>query len=179
MSEEPRVIRQWRFTPPPGATEIFVDAGTNTNKVRIDLTDGLYKTLAPKKTGAHFALGARRFVSEHSDLGARLELDDVQGHSLIGFRAFDYRYRFDGPLAATLFIGAARYALRLPAYGIYYGAGAQWRNVLPGWDLGIDWRYANSIARDNLLPGDPVSAIGRVDSFYDVTSWTFSVSRHF
>ncbi len=159
--------------------EIFVDAGTNTNKVRIDLTDGLYKTLAPKKTGAHFALGARRFVSEHSDLGARLELDDVQGHSLIGFRAFDYRYRFDGPLAATLFIGAARYALRLPAYGIYYGAGAQWRNVLPGWDLGIDWRYANSIARDNLLPGDPVSAIGRPDSFYDVTSWTFSVSRHF
>ena len=120
--------------------EIFVDAGASSNKVRIDLTDGLNKTLTPKKTGAHFALGARRFVSEHTDLGARLELDDVQGHSLIGFRAVDYRYRFNGPLAAGFFIGAARYALRLPAYGIYYGAGAQWRNVLPGWDLGIDWR---------------------------------------
>ncbi|MDB6089265.1 MAG: hypothetical protein JWN85_2049, partial [Gammaproteobacteria bacterium] len=59
--------------------EIFVDAGANMNNIRVDLTDGRYKTTTPSATGAHFAIGARRFVSEHSDLGARLELDDVQG----------------------------------------------------------------------------------------------------
>jgi len=59
-----------------------------------------------------------------------------------GFRALDYRYRFHSPLAFTFFVGAARYALATPAYGIYYGAGLQWRNIRPHWDLGFDYRYA-------------------------------------
>ena len=33
-------------------------------------------------------------------------------------------------------------------------------------DLGIDLRYGDKIARDNLLPTDPQS---RPDSFYDLT----------
>jgi hypothetical protein len=145
----------------------------------VDLTD-----LAPRKTGsfnygAHLAIGARRFVSDHSDLGARIEADDVQGHSLLGVRALDYRYRFHSPLAFTFFVGAARYALATPAYGIYYGAGLQWRNILPHWDLGFDYRYANSVARDHLLPSDPVSTLPRNDSFYNISLFTLSVSRTF
>ena len=159
--------------------ELFIDAGANANRVRVDLVDGAHKTTTPTSESYHFALGARRFVSEHSDLGARLELDDVRGYKLLGFRALDYRYRFNSPLALGVFLGADRYALRLPAYGIYYGIEAQWRNLLPGWDMTAAFRYADSIARDNLLPGDPVSPIHRIDSFYDVTSVTLSITRNF
>jgi hypothetical protein len=107
-----------------------------------------------------------------------LEADDVQGHSLIGVRALDYRYRFKRrPLALSFFLGAARYALATPAYGLYYGAGLQWRNVRPGWDLGFDYRYANSVARDHLLPSDPQSP--RPDSFYNISLFTVSISRNF
>jgi hypothetical protein len=161
------------------AGELFVDAGTNVNRQNIDLTTASTRFNGPYGYGAHFAAGARRFVSDHSDLGARVEFDNIQGHSLIGVRGLDYRYRFHGPLALSVFIGAARYALATPAYGIYYGAGLQWRNVLPGWDVGADYRYANSVARDHVLPNDPPNVGGRSDSFYNISIFTFSISRHF
>lgn len=157
--------------------ELFVDAGGNINRQNIDLTSATTRYNGPVGYGYHFAVGARRFVSDHSDLGARVEFDSIQGSSLIGVRALDYRYRFNSPLTLGFFLGAARYALATPAYGIYYGIGTQWRDVLPGWDLNFDVRYANSVARDHLLPSDPASA--RPDSFYDITSATLSISRHF
>jgi len=83
---------------------------------------------------------------------------------------------FDARLRQAL---DARWALGTPAYGIYYGVGVQWRNVLPGLDVGLDYRYDDSVARDHLLPSDPVSPIGRPDSFYDITGEVLSLSYHF
>jgi hypothetical protein len=165
--------------PPEKVGELFVDAGANGSKESVDLTSVTTKYQVPIRYGYHFAVGARRFVSDRSDLGTRVEIDEAQGHSLIGVRGLDYRYRFRGPLALNVFIGAARYALATPAYGIYYGAGVQWRNVLPGWDLGVDLRYADSVARDHLVPSDPANVNGRPDSFYNILSTTVSISRHF
>ena len=159
--------------------ELFVDVGANSNRINVDLTSAATRATGPVGYGPHFAFGARRFVSTHSDLGARVEIDQVQSHNLLGVRALDYRYRFDGHLALSFFIGAARYSLATPAYGIYYGAGLQWRNLLPGWDVGADYRYADSVARDHLLPGDPPNVGGRNDSFYNISTFTFSLSRHF
>jgi hypothetical protein len=159
--------------------ELFIDAGANASRQSVDLTSATTRTTGSIHYGYHYGIGARRFVSDHSDLGARVEVDDIQGHSLIGVRALDYRYRFNGPVALSFFMGAARYALATPAYGIYLGAGAQWRNVLPGWDLGVDFRYADSIARDHLLPSDPPNIGERNDSFYNIVTTTLSVSRHF
>jgi len=159
--------------------EIFVDVGGNANRQNIDLTSATNRYNGPWGYSGHFALGARRFVSDHSDLGARAEFDNIQGHSLIGVRALDYRYRFRGPLALNVFLGAARYNLATPAFGFYYGAGLQWRNLLPHWDVGVDYRYANSVARDHLLPTDPPNIGDRSDSFYNISIFTFSVSRTF
>jgi hypothetical protein len=157
--------------------EIFVDVGANANRQNIDLTTAATRYNSSIGSGPHFALGARRFVSDHSDLGARIEADQVQGSNLLGVRFLDYRYRFNNPLALSVFLGAARYNLATPAYGIYYGLGLQWRNVLPGWDFGVDYRYANSVARDHLLITDP--QVPRPDSFYDITSITAAISKHF
>jgi Capsule assembly protein Wzi len=162
-------------TDKPG--EIFVDAGVHRYQVTVDLENSSEKTTGPQKTGYHFAIGARRAVSTHNDLGTRVELEDVDGHTLIGVRLVDYRYRFRGPIALDAFLGAARYALGTPAYGFYYGVGAQWRNVLPGWDVGLDVRYDDTLARDHLLQGDPSGP--RPDSFYYVLGAIFSISYHF
>lgn len=161
------------------SAEWFVSAGTNIDKVRVDLQTIATRTTTPRETSAHAAIGVRRVATERSDVGARLEFDDIEGHSLIGFRLIDYRYRFDGPLAIGVFLGAARYGLATPAYGFYYGAGVQWRNVLPGWDVGAEFRYADSVARDHLLPSDPVNIPPRNDSFYDIVMGTFAVTYHF
>jgi hypothetical protein len=157
--------------------EIFVDAGVHRYQVTVDLENSADKTTDPQKTGYHFAVGARRAVSEHNDLGSRVEVENVEGRSLVGVRLVDYRYRFHGPIALNAFLGAARYALATPAYGFYYGVGAQWRNVLPGWDLGVDVRYDDTLARDHLLASDPHGP--RPDSFYYVLGAIFSISYHF
>ena len=158
-------------------SEIFVSGGYNIYRVRTDLTDEPLRTTGPREDGYHFEVGARRAVSEHNDLGTRLELDDIDGHSLIGVRLLDYRYRFWGPLAADAYFGAARYALATPAYGFYYGLGLEWRNVLPHLDIGVDFRYDDSIARDHLLPSDP--HVNRPDSFYDIWGGIAKLTYHF
>jgi hypothetical protein len=126
----------------------------------------------------HIGIGARRAVSSRSDLGVRAELDRINDHMLLAVRALDYRYRTHGPLAFSAFLGAARYDLATPAYGYYFGAGVQWRNILPKLDLGLDWRYADKVARDKLLPTDP-GTDPRPDSFYDITSYSLVASYRF
>jgi Capsule assembly protein Wzi len=158
--------------------ELFVDAGVNANRVRVDLQKGLPITTSSVAEGPHIGVGARRAVSQRNDLGVRVEYDgDVDGHGLIGFRALDYRHRFGDIFALGLFGGVARYDLATPAYSIYVGAGGQWRNVLPKWDLGLDFRYAQNVARDHVLPSDPGGV--RPDSFYKIETATLYVTRRF
>jgi len=157
--------------------EWFVDAGANASKVHEDLQQGLPIVASKLGFGPHFGIGARREVASSNDLGVRIEYDQVDGHALVGFRALDYRYRFDGPIALGLFGGAARYNLATPAFSIYYGGGAQWRDVIPNWDLNLEYRHAQNLARDHLLASDPAGT--RPDSFYKVDGAVVFVSRRF
>jgi hypothetical protein len=158
----------------PRGAELFADAGINFSELSIRL-DGSPADTKSLGAAAHFAIGARRAVSERSDLGVRAEFDDVDGDLLFSVRALDYRYRFRNPLAVSVFLGASRLDLATPAYGYYYGAGVQWRNLFPHTDVGVDLRYGDKIARDKLLPSDPPSD-KRPDSFYDLTGATLSIS---
>jgi hypothetical protein len=163
--------------PDEHGAEVFVDAGVNVNQVRADLGPPIPVTRSSVAVGPHFGLGARRAVSEFNDLGVRLELDEVDGHSLIGVRAIDYRHRFGDTFALGLFAGVDRYNLATPAYSEYAGIGVQWRNVIPKWDLGFDFRYGQNIARDHVLPTDPSGV--RPDSFYKISSGVLYISRTF
>jgi hypothetical protein len=163
--------------PAEHGAERFVDAGMNVNRVRTDLERGIPITTSKLGYGPHIGLGARRAVSAHNDLGVRAEFDVVQHHLLIGVRALDYRYRFTDSLAAGIFLGVARYNVATPAYSLYYGLGASWRNVLPKWDLSIDFRHAQNVARDHVLKSDPQGV--RPDSFYKIDTGLLYVSRRF
>jgi hypothetical protein len=160
----------------PRGAELFVDAGLNFSELAVRL-DGSPAHNQRLGAAAHFAIGARRAVTERSDFGVRAELDDLDGDMLLSVRALDYRYRFHNPLAVSVFLGASRFDLATPAYGYYYGAGVQWRNLLPNVDLGLDLRYGDKIARDKLLAHEPPST-KRPDSFYDLTGATLSLSYH-
>jgi hypothetical protein len=162
----------------PDGAELFVDAGATASKVQIRVGDGSPNVTTDAEIAAHFGLGARRAVSQRSDLGVRLELDQVDDEYLLAVRALDYRYRFSNPLALTFFVGAARYDLATPAYGYYIGAGAQWRNIMRRFDLSLDFKYADKVARDKLLPTDP-GTDPRPDSFYDVSAATLSLTYRF
>src|SRR5215472_2863386 len=166
--------------PEHAGAEWFVDAGVNASRVNIDLNGALPTTTTSLGFGPHFGIGARRAVSHNNDLGVRAEFDTVDGHSLIGVRPLDWRYRFGDAFALGAFGGVDRYDLATPAYSIYLGGGLQWRNflgALRGWDLGLEVRHGQNIARDKVLPTDVSGP--RPDSFYKITSGVLYISRRF
>jgi hypothetical protein len=163
--------------PDEHGAERFVDAGVSFNEVRTDLEPGIPITSSKWGFDPHLGLGARRAVTANNDLGVRIELDEADGHSLIGVRALDYRYRFSKDFALGLFVGVARYNLATPAYSMYAGLGSEWRNILPKWDLGLDFRHAQNIARDHVLASDPQGV--RPDSFYKIDTGLLYLSRRF
>jgi len=157
--------------------EVYVDAGVNANKVRTNTEPNLPSTESSVGFGPHFGMGARRAVTQNNDLGVQLELDQVDDHLLIGVRAIDYRYRFTDAFALGLFLGVNRYNLATPAYSLYGGLGAQWRNILPKWDLGLEFRHGQNIARDHILASDPQGP--RPETFYKIDSGLLSIARRF
>jgi Capsule assembly protein Wzi len=162
----------------PDGAELFVDAGLNYGDANVDITGVTQRYDSPYHVTPDLAFGARRAVSDHQDLGVQLQADDLNNRALYTFRALDYRWRFNNPLALSVFAGASRYNLGTPAYGFSFGAGAQWRNLLPGWDLGLDYMYGIKVARLRLLPSDPQSGT-RPDSFYDISLLRLYLSKKF
>jgi len=159
--------------------QIFLSAGVNVLRLDYQFTNTSPTEQHPAKSGASFGLGARRAVSQHNDLGARIDVDTTEGGTLLGVRLIDWRWRFDNPLAVGAFFGAARYSLATPAYGIYVGAGLQWRDILPHLDAALEGRFYDNIARDRLLPGEPNPSPSQPDSFYSFYGAVFSLIYHF
>jgi hypothetical protein len=160
----------------PAFADIFVDAGAQTSRVKARIAN-VEDTTETTESGIHLGIGASRRVGEQSELGARLEADTLGSDLLLAVRALDYRYHISERVAVSAFLGAARLDLATPAYGYYLGGGLQLRDVMPRFDVNVDLRYGDKVARDNLLPSDPQG--GSPDNFYDVLSLSAYVSYRF
>jgi hypothetical protein len=157
------------------AAEGFVDFGAHTTSIEADIAT-LPDKVESDATGWHVGIGLRRELTQGS-IGARLELDDLDGDLLLSVRALDYRRHLSQRFALTAFAGAARLDLDTPAYGYYFGGGVQVKDLWPRWSLGIDLRIGDKLARDNVLPTDPQG--GRPDNFYDLSGISIYLSRGF
>jgi hypothetical protein len=156
--------------------EAFLDLGVNVSRIdsRIALEPDW---MSSNSGGVHIGLGVRRTLSGGNDIGVRLELDDIDSNTLLALRAFDYRFNRSERFAVSAFLGAARLDLATPAYGYYFGGGVQFKEMLAGWDLSVELRRGDKIARDNLLPTDPQG--GSPDNFYDLTGLGVYLSKRF
>lgn len=158
-------------------TEVFVDVGAQRSQVREIMLDlGPNESTDPAEA-YHAAVGARRAVARRHDVGVRLEVDRIEGRSLLSVRAVDYRYRFHRKAAIGAFFGAARYDLGPAAYGYYMGAGLQYLDVLPGWDLGLDFRLHEKLTRDKVLATDPPLTLQLPRRALDITGASLYLSR--
>jgi hypothetical protein len=124
----------------------------------------------------HLGLGVRHQVTANGDLGVRAEFDDFHG-DMLALRVLDYRYRLARHLAIGAFFGFARYSAPTPAQGYYAGAGIQWRDLWPKWDLSFDARYFDRLQRDKLLPSDPQN--GDPVEWYTMLAPSLYLSRRF
>ena len=160
----------------PAFADIFVDAGAQTSRVKARIAN-VEDTTETTESGIHLGIGASRRVGEQSELGARLEADTLGSDLLLAVRALDYRYHVSERFSVSGFLGAARLDLATPAYGYYFGAGVQLRDLWPRWGLNLDLRYGDKVARDNVLPSDPQG--GSPDNFYDVLGISAYLSYRF
>ncbi len=159
----------------PAHAELFVDIGAHASDVEEVRVDVPARTSSD--AGAHIGFGVRGDVGERSTIGVRIEVDEgVESDVLLAVRAFDYTYHFNERFAATAFLGAARLDLPTAAYGYYLGGGVRFKDLMPNWDLGLELRHGDELARDNLLPDDPTPGFA---TFYDVTSVSVYLSRRF
>lgn len=159
-------------------TELFFDLGLQYSRTSepVFLPSGKRDT-SEYKTDYHLGIGARRQVSERHDLGVRLEFDHVIDRDLISFRALDYRYRLNRKLALGAFLGVGRYDITLDAHGYYFGAGVQYRDLLPGWDLGLDYRRYDKLNRDRGLSSDPPANPGLPRRYIDIDGISLYLSK--
>ena len=159
----------------PRGDDLYVEAGLDYDRVLVYQPPHV-RFYTHNQIAPHVGIGARRRVSAHQDIGVGLDMDEIRGRTLLGARMLDYRYRFGKHVAVHAFLGAARYALTTPAYGLYLGGGLQWRNVLPGWGVGIDFHNVVSAQRLQDLPSERPCCKQTLDSIY---SWTLYLSRSF
>ncbi len=161
----------------PKGDWLFVQTGVNYYRMLVNPTS-LQRFYTHWAGSPDLTIGALRRVSTHQDIGMALDAEAISGRLLLGLRMIDYRYRFDWPIAVHVFAGAARYSLATPAYGLYLGAGVEWRQFMPNWDLGLDFRNVIDANRQRDLPTDPQGGVGPY-SFTSIYSWTVYVSRRF
>jgi hypothetical protein len=156
----------------------FVDFGLATTTIhsKVAMPGGAVAG-SYSDSGLHLGIGISKAVNERSDIGVRLELDEVESDQLLALRAFDYTRHLSDRISMSYFAGAARLALGTPAYGYYFGLGVQFKEVAAGLDLGIDLRYGDKVARDNLLPSD--FRDGSPDNFYDISGISVYLSHRF
>ena len=160
------------------SADIFVDFGVAATSVesKIAAPGGAVES-TDDDVGLHLGFGARKAINDKSDIGVRIEFDDVNSDQLLALRAFDYRRHRSDRIAMNYFGGAARLSRGTPAYGYYIGVGVQFKRVMGELDLGVDLRYGDKIARDNVLDEDFQD--GSPDNFFDVTGISLYLSHRF
>lgn len=163
---------------PSKDVEMFIDAGMQYSRAReYLLLQFKQRDTTSYEPDYHVGVGARRRVSARNDIGVRVEFDRVNDVDLFSFRAVDYRFRLGEHLALTGFFGVGRYEIELPAYGYYIGGGFQYRNLFPGWDLALDYRFYDKMTRDKGLPSDPESNPGLPRRVIDVNGYGLYISK--
>jgi opacity protein-like surface antigen len=132
------------------------------------------------KTGEYFAIAVHKTVSSLSSIGSRIDIQTFNDHTLLSVRAIDYQLALSESFKANIYLGAARYQFRTPAYGYSAGLGllyhpSSWGN----WGLQLEARYFDALARDKLTEEDSSSLNSTPDSFYSFQSLSFGVNYYF
>ncbi|MDU0113634.1 hypothetical protein RT723_11620 [Psychrosphaera aquimarina] len=132
------------------------------------------------KTGQYLAIAVQKPISFSSSIGSRIDIQGYDDHTLISVRAIDYHLTLSESFSTNIFLGAARYQFRTPAYGYAGGLGllyhpSKWGN----WGLQLEARYFDALARDKLSINDPPSIDSTPDSFYSIQALSIGINYYF
>jgi hypothetical protein len=160
-------------------TSIFYNVGINRNRVKHIVAADTPDFTTSSKLSYHAAIGARRLLTDRTQLGVRLDVDQADNHSVIGLRMLDARYNFQNHFSFGGFFGVGRYSVGLPAYGWYYGIGMERTKIFRSWDLTLDLYSYLKMGRDKALPDDPPIFTNKPRIFFNVDGLRVSIGKSF
>ncbi|PQJ52404.1 hypothetical protein BTO11_01215 [Psychrosphaera saromensis] len=128
----------------------------------------------------YIGIAAYKYVSPNNKLGSRIDIQEINQHTLISVRAIDYQFAISESFMTNVYLGAARYQFRTPAYGYALGFGLlyhpqNWGN----WGVQLEGRYFDALARDKLTDADPQGGDFGPDSFHDIQSLSIGLNYYF
>lgn len=161
--------------------QIRLDTGIHTYKARWfeNLSDST-PDFSSAQSDLYLGIAVHKPISLNTSFGSRIDIQEVNQHLLISVRAIDYQYAISEQFITNIFLGAARYQYRTPAYGYSTGLGLLYKPRSWGaWGLQLEARYFDTLARDKLTEDDPQDKTWGPDSFLDVQSVSFGVNYYF
>ncbi len=109
-------------------------------------------------------------------IGTGLDIANIEGQRLLGFRALDYQWQFDEQYRLGLFFGAASLDTGAPQNGYYYGFSMTMTNFYENLTINLEMSRADGLARDRIV-SDPAGT--EVDIFLDVFMSSINVAWQF
>lgn len=139
---------------------------TETEAVNVDDTDH----------GYHLSAGLRKTFGRHL-FGFAIDVDEILGDTLIGYRALDYAYQLKPSVRIGTSFGVATLDRGLPQNGYYLTFNTTFLEALNSFDLTLAFRYGSGLARDRLLASDPRGT--KPDIFLDYSSLAIGATKRF
>lgn len=162
--------------------QLRLDFGTSVYSSRLfEAIQEEIPLFSPAKVGQYIGISVQQPISPSSSIGSRIDIQEFDDYLLLSVRAFDYHKTLSESFKANIYIGAASYQFRTPAYGYSIGCGILYRpEKWNNWGLQVETQYFDTIARDKLSPDDPTGpSFDGFDSFSAFKAITFGVSYYF
>ncbi len=137
--------------------ELFVEAGPAYNQRAASIRMRSTSRTSPRTFRRTLRLSAFVAPSRTAAISAPASSWTTSTASkLMSVRAVDYRYQVPRTLSPfPCFVGASRYDLATPAYGLYYGVGLQWRDIRPALGCGRGRAHGEEGGARPPAPGRP------------------------
>lgn len=155
------------------ATNIEIIAGFQSNDLRQLREEEDELPIPPETTGSGYHLGvnimrpifADPFDNSRHSIGVGIDVMDLQGSTLVGYRAINYYYQLTRWIRVGAFFGAASLDNKLPQNGYYSGVNLNITNIFENLDVVAGINHGNGLARDkNLVPEENLP--GRRPDFF-------------
>ncbi len=114
--------------------------------------------------------------NEKHYIGTGLDIADINGQTLLGFRAVDYKWAMNDSYHLGFFIGAASLDNKAPQNGYYYGVNLTIPELYKNFAVNFEISRADGLARDRIssdAPGD------QPDIFMDITTSSINLAWQF
>ena len=174
LASSPVTAREW---------ESFVSVGYNTHTAEFVFEDGSTVALSVDDSGYHLGVGIRSFYGKNKNhlFGFAIDIDEIAGDQVIGYRALDYQYLLTDNWRFGGFFGAASIDTGLPQNGFYFGLNTTWVNLFNVFDVVLEYREGDGLARDRFVDelGDPQGEPGFPDIFLDYSSFAVKLQYSF